>query len=43
MGMRAVAYLGFQKGAKLSLATSAHTKGGLRFPNFVYNGEKIRH
>ena len=32
----AVAYLGFQKGgAKFSLATSAHTKGGAN-PNFQF-------
>ena len=30
----AVAYLGFQKGAKFLLVTSAHTKGETNFSNF---------
>ena len=39
-----VAYLGFQKGgAKFSLATSAHTKGGgqTKFSNFFSMSKKI--
>ena len=38
----AVAYLGFQKGGKFLLATSAHTKGAKpSFPIFSYGEKKI--
>ena len=37
-----VGYLGFQKGAKFSLATSAHTKGAqLSFQNFSCGEKKF--
>ena len=37
-----VAYLGFQKGGKFSLATNAHTKGGqTKFSNFFQCQRKI--
>ena len=36
-----VAYLGFQKGAKFSLATSAHTKGETNFSNFFPMSKKL--